>query len=193
MATITTPYSPMHIDCTIGQPYGNPSTGYSCGFHTGVDFPASGTGQSNPDLYACMPGEIVYLYTNETHEGSGYSQALGNQVQILGDNGIYYRYCHMKYGTNTHLTVGQRVDQNTYIGQMGNTGNSTGTHLHLEASTSQSWNCNNFIVPGEVYFLEIQEVLLYNMEEHLHHLHPLHILKEKIKVGGFTQKNIILK
>jgi murein DD-endopeptidase MepM/ murein hydrolase activator NlpD len=147
MATITTPYSPMHIDCTIGQPYGNPSTGYSCGFHTGVDFPASGTGQSNPDLYACMPGTIVYLYTNETHEGGGV--ALGNQVQILGDNGIYYRYCHMKYGTNTHLTVGQRVDQNTYIGQMGNTGNSTGTHLHLEASTSQAWNCNNFLVPGD--------------------------------------------
>lgn len=79
----------------------------------------------------------------------GYSQALGNQVQILGDNGIYYRYCHMKYGTNTHLTVGQRVDQSTYIGQMGNTGNSTGTHLHLEASTTQSWNCSTFLVPGD--------------------------------------------
>lgn len=55
----------------------------------------------------------------------------------------------MKYGTNTHLTVGQRVDQNTYIGKMGNTGNSTGTHLHLEASSTQSWNCATFLTPGD--------------------------------------------
>lgn len=32
---------------------------------------------------------------------------------------------------------------------MGNTGNSSGTHLHLEASTTQSWNCNNFLTPGD--------------------------------------------
>jgi len=41
MAEYTTKYSPMHIDCTIGQPYGNPSSSYTCGFHTGVDFPQS--------------------------------------------------------------------------------------------------------------------------------------------------------
>lgn len=80
----------------------------------------------------------------------GYSQALGNQVQILAQNGIYYRYCHLKYGTiPSNLQVGDSVNQNTFIGKMGNTGNSTGTHLHLEASTSQSWNCNNFLVPGD--------------------------------------------
>lgn len=41
MAEYTTRYSPMHIDCTIGQPYGNVNPNYSCGFHTGVDFPQS--------------------------------------------------------------------------------------------------------------------------------------------------------
>ena len=44
--------------------------GYSCGFHPGVDFPASGTSEANPDLYACMEGEIVYLYTQEQAEGT---------------------------------------------------------------------------------------------------------------------------
>lgn len=31
----------------------------------------------------------------------------------------------------------------------GNTGNSTGTHLHLELSTTQAWQCGNFLNPVE--------------------------------------------
>ena len=45
------------------------------------------------------------------------------------------------------VSVGQNVDTTTKVGVMGNTGNSTGTHLHLEASTTQSWNCNTFLNP----------------------------------------------
>lgn len=37
MAEYTTKYSPMHIVCTVG----NVDSDYSCGFHTGVDFPQS--------------------------------------------------------------------------------------------------------------------------------------------------------
>lgn len=41
MSNVITHYSPMHINCTVGQPYGNSSSSYTCGFHTGVDFPAT--------------------------------------------------------------------------------------------------------------------------------------------------------
>ena len=144
MAEYTTPYSPMRIDCTIGQPYGNPSGGYTCGFHTGTDFPASGTSESNPDLYSITnDGEVVYVY--KTCQGT--SPSLGNQVQIKDNRtGLFYRYCHMLYGS-IDLNVGDHVNLNTKIGTMGNTGNSTGTHLHLEATYTEAWNCNNFTDP----------------------------------------------
>lgn len=144
MAEYRTPYSPMRINCTIGQPYGNPSASYSCGFHTGVDFPASGTAETNPDLYSITnDGVVTYVYKNST----GTTPSLGNQVQILDRRtGLYYRYCHMLYGSVT-LNVGDQVNLNTIIGKMGNTGNSTGTHLHLEASTTEAWQCNSFVDP----------------------------------------------
>lgn len=113
MAEVKTKYSPMRINCTVGQPYGNPGN-YSCGFHTGMDFPASGTGESNPDLYSCVEdGEVVYTYKNAT--GNGGSVDLGNQVQIYDrKNNIYYRYCHMLYGSIS-VNVGDNVNLSTKL------------------------------------------------------------------------------
>lgn len=144
MAEYRTQFSPMRVNCTVGQPFGNRDSRYQCGFHTGVDFPASGAGGGNPDLYSITDnGTVVFVYKNST----GSSPALGNRVQILDHRtGLYYTYCHMLYGSIT-LNVGDTVNSSTYIGKMGNTGNSYGTHLHLEASTSQSWICRNFVDP----------------------------------------------
>ena len=47
------------------------------------------------------------------------------------------------------MNVGDKVNINTVIGKMGNTGNSTGTHLHLEATIKQAWACENFVNPLE--------------------------------------------
>lgn len=114
MAEVTTNKSPMHIDCTVGQPYGNPSSSYSCGFHTGTDFPASGTAESNPDLYSVVErGEVVYTYTSAT--GNGGSPSLGNQVQIKDlDTGNFYRYCHM-LENSICVSVGDIVNLSTKL------------------------------------------------------------------------------
>lgn len=143
MATVRTSQSPLHITCEVGQPYGVPSSSYSCGFHTGIDFPQSGTGEINPDLYSCCSGVVTYIYTQST----GTTPALGNQVQIKDDaTGLYFRYCHLMYNSIV-VNVGDRVTTLTKIGKMGNTGNSTGEHLHLEASTTQNWQCSSFVDP----------------------------------------------
>ena len=139
MATIQSSVSPLHGTCTIGQPYGNPSTGYTCGWHTGIDFPASGVTVGTLDLYSCCVGTVVSTPS---------TGALGYQALIQEDGtGLYYRYCHMVAGSVT-VSPGQRVDTSTKIGVMGSTGNSTGVHLHLECSTTASWNCNTFLNPG---------------------------------------------
>lgn len=86
---------------------------------------------------------MTYVYKNS----QGTTPALGNQVQIKDNRtGLYYRYCHMVYGS-INLNVGDRVNLNTKIGKMGNTGNSTGTHLHLEGSTTEAWQCSSFVNP----------------------------------------------
>ena len=114
---------------------------YTCGFHTGIDFPASQ--MSSLQLYACCTGTIVKNVIGV----SGKRPALGNETDILRDDGYCFRYCHMQNGSNNHLSVGQRVDTNTYIGLVGNTGNSYGAHLHLECSRGSAWNCQTFVSP----------------------------------------------
>lgn len=91
---------------------------YVCGFHTGTDFPESGTGTKAPDLYSVVEdGEVVFVYKNST----GSTPSLGNQVQIRDNKtGYYYRYCHMLYGS-INLEVGDKVNTGTIIGKMGNT------------------------------------------------------------------------
>jgi len=84
--------------------------------HTGVDIRAGvGTG-----IRPVAPGTVT---TSE------YRGGYGNLIIVDHGNGVesYYAHCNDMY-----VTVGQYVDTNTTIGAVGSTGNSTGSHLHLE-------------------------------------------------------------
>lgn len=61
---------------------------------------------------------------------SGQRPGYGNTILIEHDNGMITLYGH-----NSRLVAdaGQRVDRNTVIALSGNTGRSTGPHLHFEA------------------------------------------------------------
>lgn len=68
--------------------------------------------------------------------GSEYGGGWGNYVLIRHDNGMYSRYAHLYSGLP--VSEGQRVDENTIIGIIGDTGRAYGRHLHFEVQMNSS-------------------------------------------------------
>lgn len=109
-----------------GGPFGDPVSGWrgmvSCEFggypgHTGIDFAAPiGT-----PVYASISGTVIIT-------GSG-STGYGNYVVINHGGGIATLYAH---NSSVLVGAGEEVTKGQVIAYSGNTGNSTGPHLHFE-------------------------------------------------------------
>lgn len=86
--------------------------------HTGVDL----GGRIGAPVYATGNGKVIVESNNR---GSGYG------VQVLIDHGFGYRtrYAHLNRAL---VTPGQQVVRGEKIGELGNTGRSSGPHLHYE-------------------------------------------------------------
>jgi murein DD-endopeptidase MepM/ murein hydrolase activator NlpD len=85
--------------------------------HKGIDI---ATYRAGDPVVATADGQVV------TAE---YSYDFGYYVIIRHKHGYYTRYAHL---SNYRVYVGQRVQQGEVIGYIGNTGISTGPHLHYE-------------------------------------------------------------
>lgn len=93
--------------------------------HTGVDF---GISQGTP-VGAAVSGTISQV------NDSG-SKGYGRHVIVQGDNGKWFVYGHL---SQPKVSKGQHVEAGNLIGLSGNTGNSTGPHLHFEARNNSSY------------------------------------------------------
>ncbi len=114
---------PFPNQVTITDGFGQRSAGsYGQSFHNGTDFtPGAGT-----PIYAIAAG-VVTLH--ETQYG-GFGNHVFIQHSIPGQN-VESVYAHMQDGSSP-LVVGESIDVGDFIGLVGNTGNSYGSHLHLE-------------------------------------------------------------
>jgi murein DD-endopeptidase MepM/ murein hydrolase activator NlpD len=93
----------------------DPFTGQKA-FHEGVDFMAD----PGAAIHAAGGGVVVYADTY-----AGY----GNMIEIDHGNGLISRYAH---ASKVLAKVGDVVMKGQKIGEVGNTGRSTGPHLHFE-------------------------------------------------------------
>ena len=100
-----------YISCNFGEEdaYGNSG-------HRGTDIPAP---EGTPIL-AAHGGTVII---------SGWNNSDGNQVLLDNGAGLSTRYAHM---TAAAVSAGETVTAGQVIGYVGNTGDSTGFHLHFE-------------------------------------------------------------
>ena len=88
--------------------------------HNGVDL----TLERGASIRAAAAGTVIISKNNGAYNG-GY----GNYVVIAHNNGTQTLYSHLE---KTLTQVGAQVSQGQTIGFLGNTGKSTGPHLHFE-------------------------------------------------------------
>ncbi|MEU4169046.1 M23 family metallopeptidase [Streptomyces sp. NPDC026665] len=96
--------------------------------HSGQDF-AVPTGTN---VMAAHGGTVVKAGPN----GAGDGPAYGNAIVIKHANGTYSQYAHL---SRIDVHVGQVVSTGQHIALSGNTGNSSGPHLHFEIRTTPNY------------------------------------------------------
>ncbi len=128
-------------------PFANPVLSafrYTSGFgmrwgrmHKGTDFAA----RYGTPIHSTADGVVVH---------AGWQSGYGRLVKIRHEHGIETRYAHL---AKIRVKVGQRVSRGDRIGDMGNSGRSTGTHLHYEVRVNgRAVNPMTFIKAGRDVF-----------------------------------------
>ncbi|MEV5444404.1 M23 family metallopeptidase [Streptomyces sp. NPDC052644] len=113
--------------------------------HSGQDFAVPvGT-----PVKATHSGIVVKAGPN----GGGDGPAYGNAIVIKHSNGTYSQYAHL---SKINVKIGSKVKTGQNIARSGNTGNSSGPHLHFEIRTTP--NYGSAVNPAK--FLRAEGVVL---------------------------------
>ena len=115
----------------VSSEYGwrkDPKTGAANAFHGGIDLAAA----TGTQVWSAFDGKVIKV--NYSSAAGGYdSSGYGNWIVVehTGSDGKKFQtlYAHL---SGVSVSVGQSVNAGTPIGKVGNTGKSTGSHLHFE-------------------------------------------------------------
>jgi len=105
--------------------------------HNGADFAAP----HGTPIHATADGVVIE---------AGWSSGYGRLIKIRHEFGFETRYAHL---SKIRVKKGQKVSHGQHIGDMGNTGRSTGTHLHYEVRLKKKpMNPMNYIKAAKNVF-----------------------------------------
>jgi murein DD-endopeptidase MepM/ murein hydrolase activator NlpD len=96
--------------------------------HSGQDFAVP----SGTKVFAAHAGTVV----KAGGWGAGDGPAYGNAIVIKHGNGTYSQYAHL---SKIQVKIGEKVNTGEQIALSGNTGNSSGPHLHFEIRTTPNY------------------------------------------------------
>lgn len=108
----------------IGTAYKKQGKMWSKGYHTGVDYPVP----SGTQVYAVSDGVVA---------NANWGKAYGSQVVQELPDGTFVIYAHL---SKVQVKPGTKVKLGDKIGLSGNTGNSSGPHLHFERRSNVRWS-----------------------------------------------------
>lgn len=127
--------SPVPKKFKITTTYHKTGSWWSCGYHTGVDF-------------ACPEGTEVYAVANgkvlEAKNGVTWGGSYGNAIIVNHGEGHRAVYAHL---SKILVKPDEKVVEGQLIGYSGNTGNSSGPHLHFEVRVTPFKYANKDVDP----------------------------------------------
>jgi murein DD-endopeptidase MepM/ murein hydrolase activator NlpD len=117
----------------ITTAYKKPGKMWSKGYHTGVDF-------------AVPTGTPVLAVADGKIENANWGKSYGNQV-VMAVPGGWVIYAHLNA---VRCKPGQVVKKGQIVGESGNSGNSSGPHLHFEYRSKLRWSDGVDLDPKEI-------------------------------------------
>jgi murein DD-endopeptidase MepM/ murein hydrolase activator NlpD len=134
---------PVNNGCKVAFVYGY-SKEYGTKFHKGIDIHAV----NDTTVYCAVSGTVDVTNNSCSHLNSykkgepdyhkcNHGETFGNSVYIKGDDGLYYKYGHLKKNSII-VKPGQRVEAGQALATIGSSGFSTGEHLHFQVNKTSS-------------------------------------------------------
>jgi murein DD-endopeptidase MepM/ murein hydrolase activator NlpD len=108
---------------------------WSKGYHTGIDFAVP----QGTDIIAVADGKI---------SNANWGKSYGTQiVQKIAGQDTWVIYAHL---SKSLVKAGDEIKKGQHIGKSGNTGNSSGPHLHFEARNNIRWSAGQDLDPKAI-------------------------------------------